>query len=66
MQPSALATEDPTPDLLDRKPHGRNEPLISGKMWKQLITQVGSGARALLLISILQRVLAGYCRFCLI
>lgn len=36
---AALATEDPTPDLLDKKPHGRNEPLISGRMWKQLVSQ---------------------------
>ena len=37
--PAALATEDPTPDLLDRKPHGRTEPLISRTMWKHLLTQ---------------------------
>ncbi|GAB4816684.1 hypothetical protein N2152v2_003730 [Parachlorella kessleri] len=35
----ALATEDPTPDLLNHKPHGRDEPLISRIMWKHIITQ---------------------------
>lgn len=38
-RPAALATEDPTPDLLTHKPHGRDEPLISRKMWKHIITQ---------------------------
>lgn len=36
---TALATEDPTPDLLLDKPHGRDEALISGKMWKHVLTQ---------------------------
>lgn len=35
----ALATENPTPDLLDQKPHGRNEPLISSTMWKHILLQ---------------------------
>ena len=36
---AALATEMPTPDLLLEKPHGRNEPLISRRMWKHVIVQ---------------------------
>jgi len=35
----ALATENPTPDLLDQKPYGRNEPLISKTMWKHILMQ---------------------------
>ncbi|KAL4452347.1 hypothetical protein ABPG75_008009 [Micractinium tetrahymenae] len=35
----ALATEAPTPDLLDAKPHGRDEPLISKYMWRLIFTQ---------------------------
>jgi Ca2+-transporting ATPase len=35
----ALATEMPTPDLLNELPHGRNEPLINGKMAKHIIAQ---------------------------
>ena len=35
----ALATENPTPDLLEQKPHGRDEPLISGNMWKHILLQ---------------------------
>eukprot|EP00210_Caulerpa_lentillifera_P003791 g3621.t2 len=35
----ALATENPTPDLLDEKPHGRNEPLISPPMAKHILLQ---------------------------
>ena len=34
---AALATEAPTPELLDEKPHGRNEPLINGAMWRQIV-----------------------------
>jgi Ca2+-transporting ATPase len=30
----ALATEAPTPDLLTKRPHGRDEPLISRPMWR--------------------------------
>ncbi|EFN57544.1 hypothetical protein CHLNCDRAFT_6358, partial [Chlorella variabilis] len=35
----ALATEDPTPDLLAKKPHGRDEPLISRHMWRFILSQ---------------------------
>ncbi|KIY91882.1 Ca2+ transporting ATPase, plasma membrane [Monoraphidium neglectum] len=35
----ALATEDPNPDLLNDKPYGREEPLITGKMWKHILVQ---------------------------
>ena len=35
----ALATEMPTPDLLNQRPHGRNEPLINGKMAKHILAQ---------------------------
>ncbi|KAL4450031.1 hypothetical protein ABPG77_010700 [Micractinium sp. CCAP 211/92] len=35
----ALATESPTPDLLDAKPHGRDEPLISKYMWRFIFSQ---------------------------
>ena len=35
----ALATEDPDPKLLDRKPGGRSEPLITGKMIKHVVVQ---------------------------
>lgn len=33
----ALATEPPTPELLERKPIGRNAPLITRKMWRFII-----------------------------
>jgi len=33
----SLATELPTPDLLNRKPVGRNAPLITRKMWRFII-----------------------------
>lgn len=36
----ALATQRPTPDLLDRPPAGRDSPLITRKMWKMIIGQV--------------------------
>lgn len=36
---AALATEDPTPDLLLTKPHGRDEPLISRYMWRFILSQ---------------------------
>ena len=39
-QLAALATENPNPELLDERPHGRNEPLISRTMWKHIIVQV--------------------------
>mmetsp|Transcript_4289 Transcript_4289/g.13717 ORF Transcript_4289/g.13717 Transcript_4289/m.13717 type:complete len:995 (+) Transcript_4289:117-3101(+) len=35
----ALATEDPTPDLLEEKPNGKDEPLISRTMWKHIVIQ---------------------------
>ncbi|KAL7753238.1 plasma membrane calcium [Sorochytrium milnesiophthora] len=35
----ALATDPPTPALLDRKPHRRSDPIISYDMWKQLLGQ---------------------------
>ena len=35
----ALATETPSPSLLDQAPNGPNEPLISAKMWKHIIVQ---------------------------
>jgi len=35
-----LATEAPTPELLEEKPHGRNEPLINAAMWRQILSQV--------------------------
>ncbi|DBB05302.1 TPA: hypothetical protein ACH3X3_010532 [Trebouxia sp. C0006] len=35
----ALATENPTPELLLEKPHGRSEPLISRSMWRHVIVQ---------------------------
>ncbi len=36
---TALATENPTPELLLEKPHGRSEPLISRSMWRHVIVQ---------------------------
>ncbi|KAL6063492.1 plasma membrane calcium [Balamuthia mandrillaris] len=35
----ALATESPTEELLDRKPYGKNDPLITRTMWKNIIGQ---------------------------
>lgn len=35
----ALATELPTPDMLLRKPYGRNDFLISGHMWRSILVQ---------------------------
>ncbi|DBB18563.1 hypothetical protein WJX82_010215 [Trebouxia sp. C0006] len=35
----ALATEDPSPDLLLETPHGRTEPLINGAMWTHIMVQ---------------------------
>lgn len=35
----ALATENPSPELLDEKPHGRRAPLINGIMFKHIVTQ---------------------------
>jgi len=36
----ALATEAPTPDLMERPPHGRYSPLITYRMWRNIIGQV--------------------------
>lgn len=35
----ALATEKPTPELLQRRPYGRNHPLLSNIMYKNIIGQ---------------------------
>ena len=35
----ALATEAPTKELLEQLPHGRNEPLINGRMAKHILAQ---------------------------
>ncbi|KAL1808490.1 hypothetical protein DCAR_0727954 [Daucus carota subsp. sativus] len=35
----ALATEQPTAELMDKRPVGRTEPLISNIMWRNLIAQ---------------------------
>lgn len=35
----ALATEPPTPELMDRRPTGREAPLITRNMWRSIITQ---------------------------
>jgi hypothetical protein len=35
----ALATEPPTPDLLNRPPHAKADPLISFFMWRMIIGQ---------------------------
>ncbi|KAK5583190.1 hypothetical protein RB653_004781 [Dictyostelium firmibasis] len=35
----ALATEPPTPELLNRPPNGKNAPLITRSMWKNIIGQ---------------------------
>lgn len=35
----ALATEDPNPELLSEMPHGRNEALITRRMWKHILVQ---------------------------
>ncbi|KAG9131991.1 hypothetical protein Leryth_017196 [Lithospermum erythrorhizon] len=35
----ALATERPTKDLLEKKPVGRTEPLITNVMWRNLLAQ---------------------------
>jgi len=32
----ALATELPTPDMLSRKPYGRNDSLVNGHMWRNI------------------------------
>ncbi|KAK4425609.1 putative calcium-transporting ATPase 13, plasma membrane-type [Sesamum alatum] len=35
----ALATENPTKELMEKKPVGRNEPLITNVMWRNLLAQ---------------------------
>ncbi|ORZ40098.1 hypothetical protein BCR44DRAFT_1479098 [Catenaria anguillulae PL171] len=35
----ALATDPPTEDLLNRKPHKKSDPLISYNMWKMILLQ---------------------------
>ena len=35
----ALATEEPHPDLLNQLPYGRNEALITKRMWKHIAVQ---------------------------
>jgi magnesium-transporting ATPase (P-type) len=35
----ALATEEPSPELLERKPHSRYESLINGYMWRNILCQ---------------------------
>jgi len=35
----ALATDPPEPELLDRKPNSKSEPLINYTMWKMVIGQ---------------------------
>lgn len=35
----ALATENPEPELLERKPYGRSDPLITKMMWTAILTQ---------------------------
>ena len=41
----ALATEDPNLELLNEMPHGRNEALITKRMWKHILVQVWQGGR---------------------
>jgi Ca2+-transporting ATPase len=40
----ALATEPPTQELLDEKPHGREAALITKCMWKHITLQVSAWA----------------------
>lgn len=35
----ALATDAPTPNILDRKPDSKSSPLITSVMWKMIIGQ---------------------------
>ena len=41
MLPAALATEDPTPDLLEVPPNGKHDWIINGCMLKHIFWQVG-------------------------
>jgi magnesium-transporting ATPase (P-type) len=35
----ALSTEPPNEELLKRKPYGRNDPIISSNMWRNIVGQ---------------------------
>ena len=74
---AALATEDPSPDLLLETPHGRTEPLINKAMWLHIFVQgfyqifwlmlIFYGAPAQLKVSQssnIQPVLDGKCNIC--
>jgi len=37
----ALATEQPTEELLKREPYGRDEPLLSRIMWRNILAHSG-------------------------
>ena len=43
MLPAALATEDPTPDLLEVPPNGKHDWIMNGCMLKHIFWQVGLG-----------------------
>ena len=43
MLPAALATEDPTPELLEVPPNGKHDWIINGCMLKHIFCQVGFG-----------------------
>lgn len=47
----ALATEAPTDDLMDRKPVGRTEPLITNVMWRNIFGQATYQIAVLLLLT---------------
>ena len=49
----ALATEDPNPELLNEMPHGRNEALITKRMWKHILVQVWKEERGMSSVTIL-------------
>jgi len=46
----ALATEQPTQELLMRKPYGRDQPLLSNIMWRNIIAHSVYQLAATLLI----------------
>jgi P-type Ca2+ transporter type 2B len=54
----ALATEQPTEELLNRKPNGRNQALISKTMYKNII-----GHAIYQLVVIFALLFAGFCCF---
>jgi magnesium-transporting ATPase (P-type) len=37
----ALATDEPSPDLIDRPPYGKNDRLITNRMYRNILGQVG-------------------------